>query len=285
MAQVVPPQHACLLRLLAGLACAAAVVSCGGGGGNAPEGPVTVYSTDFDAADTGQWLQYTENNREEGCADLAHVSGNDGSRYAVSQAPWWTDENHIEPGLGYLHLVAFAYHRDWSTDGVIPAESPGQRPLDLRDAEITLRWRAPSLQLPPEATLLFWFQTRTSALGVTPGRYANYVLTGQPLRYLVASGGWQEDTLRLQSIASQYACMGSSPERADVYGCDLDAVEALRNWNVDLGFVILFRDPSAAQQISGAVEFDHLSMRLPADNLDTHRDAAPSIARANNSTC
>jgi len=269
--------------------CAATLAACGGSSSNssnddaAPDGMVTAYATDFSAGEASQWFNYPLG--APGCTALPQVTEADGTDYVRSQAPWWVDINHIAPGLGYVHLVAFAYHRDWSTDGEIPMRSTGLRPLDLRNAEVVLRWRAPQLQLPPDASLLLWFQTRTSALDARPQRYANFVLTGQPLRYTAASGGWQDDVLKLEPVNSRYACLGSSPERADTYGCDLDAIDAMKNWNVDLGIVILFNQAASAAQINGAVELDDLTIHLPADNLDTHRGAAPSIARARNSTC
>lgn len=263
---------------------AAALAGCGGGGsgGGSENGEVTIYRTGFDGSPSSRWLTQTSDDPAN-CAALPVQVEASGNTYAVSRGPWWTDTNHSSPGLGYLHLVAFAYHRDWSSDGVVSAGFPG-RPIDLRNAEVVVRWRAPTLQLPVDAKLLFWFQTHDPARPRTDPRYVNYVLANQPLTVQPGSGAWRETRLELSTAAGAFRCLGSNADRADTYGCSSDVNEALRSWSIDLGFVILFPDATLAEQIQGSVEFDELSLQIPDGNVDTHVFAEPTLQRGP-STC
>lgn len=268
--------------LMAGL-CGLMLVACGGG-----EDPgnrlAEVYSTSFDAASARSWLHYPSIDPIE-CRPLEGRIDPDGTDYAVSAAPWWVDENHAPPGLGYLHLVALAYHRDWSTDGIIPAVSQGARPLDLRNAQINVRWRAPGLKLPHDARLTLWLQTRTSPADALDVRFVNYMLSGQVLETSPAPTRWREDVLYLRADDREYVCLGSSANRADTYGCDITAVDALRDWNTDIGIIIFSPHASFASEVAGAIEIDRLSVHVPAENLETHRSSPPTIVTAGGSTC
>lgn len=272
------------IQALAVVATPLVVTACGGGEAAHDDPWVVVHQEDFSASGELKWLHYPDTEPIE-CRPLERSTDADGTGFATSRGPWWTDANHAPPGLGYLHLVALAYHRDWSPDGVIPDTSTGARPLDLRDAELAIRWRAPRLSLPRDAMLTLWFQTRTSPADARAPRYVNYLLTGHTLVTGPASSQWREDVVRLRSSESDYACLGSNTDRADTYGCDVTAVEALRDWNADLGLVVFFRDPATAREITGAIDLDRITIRVPQENLATHRFAAPSIVTAGGSTC
>lgn len=261
-----------------------AVAACGGGDDAIDNSLVVVHNEDFSASAELKWLHYPDIEPIE-CRPLERSMDPDGTDFATSRGPWWTDTNHAPPGLGYLHLVALAYHRDWSPDGLIPDASTGAKPLDLRNAEVTIRWRAPQLHLPGDAMLTLWFQTRTSPANAPAPRFVNYLLTGQTLGATPPPAQWREDVVHLRSSENDYACLGSNVDRADTYGCDVTAVEALRDWNADLGLVVFFRDPASAREITGAVDLDRVTIRIPEENLATHGLAAPSIVTAGGSTC
>lgn len=255
------------------------IAACGSGGSQSE----LVLDSEFSGTGASGWLTYSALPGLEGCTDLPTVTSAAGQSYGVSSAPWWTDPNHAAPGLGYLHLVALAYHQDYSVDGVIKPRHRG-RPIDLRGASINVRWRAPSLVLPASARFLFWFQTQAEHAGGAPRR-VNYVLTARPLTARpVPAGVWQEDELSLSADAGDYTCLGSNAQRADTYGCDIDALHALRDWNINLGFAILFPDSADAARMQGAVEFDRIALRVPDENLDTHL-AAPATLSRGPSTC
>jgi hypothetical protein len=263
------------VRLLTGLTgltvLAATLASCGGGGGDEP---ITIYKTSF--VGNAGWL--TQSADEPNDCRLLEESAEAGDGYAVSRAPWWIDPNHAPPGLSFLHLVAFAFHFDWSTDGVIPSEYPG-RPIDLRDATIKLRWRAPELRLPPGARFLFWLQAHDPRRPRTDPRYVNYTLIDQALIPVADSPRWLESKLVLPASGKGLACLGSNPDRTQTYDCAEDRSEVLANWTIDLGFIILFPDRDSASLVAGSVDFDELEISVPGRNLFTHQDAAPSLAR------
>ena len=271
-------------RALAAMAMSVALSASGGGEASGDEAFVVVHTAEFGGSSDQKWLEYPDAEPIE-CRALERSTDADGVDFATSRGPWWIDTNHAPPGLGYLHLIAFAYHHDWSADGLIPDASTGSRPLDLRDAEVTVRWRAPALRMSADATLTLWFQTRTSPVDAVAPRFVKYLLTSQSLPVRPPPSQWREDTLRLSAVDGDYACLGGNADRANVYGCDVPAVAALRDWNTDLGLVIFFRDASSASEITGAIDLDRSTIRVPQDNLATHRLAAPSIVSAGGSTC
>ncbi len=259
--------------------CAFATVGgCGGGGSGAEpdglSGPVfvSIYETDFSEEKAKNWLHYPQGPQVAPTPlEVRHES--DGNHYAVSEGPWWTDPNHAPPGLGYLHLVAFAYHRGFPLFGEIPDIGSGSQPMDLRNAQIAIRWRARDLRLPAEAQLALWFQSRVPVSDSQEPRYVNFINLRQPLQPAAEPGGWQEDEIVLTTAMDDYACLGSNPDRTDMYGCDVGPLQALRDWDTDIGLVIFFEDPAHATEIAGAIELDHLEISVPAANLSTHGPA------------
>lgn len=265
------------LRQTAFVTVAVVVAACGGGGTTED---TRVYTSKF--SEGSGWLTYRAGAHVE-CEPLPIQTDASGVSYATSGAPWWIDPNHAPPGLGYLHLVAFAYHHDWSVDGVITGASAG-RPLDLRNATLSLRWRAPALRMPEGARLLMWFQTRLRTSTSDRPRYANYVLRAQPLVAIPDDSTWLETTLRLTTEPRQYECLGSNADRTETYGCANSVDEVLRDWNADLGFVILFPDESMSEHILGNVEFERIVIDVPSTNLLTHSSETPTLTRGP-STC
>lgn len=216
------------------------------------------YQTDLAAGGESGWFTYPLGFN--GCKPLEIMSDENGVFFARSKGPWWLDANHAPPGLGYLHLLAFAYSYDWSEDGVI--QTSGSETLDLRNATIHIRWRPVDLKLPQGAQIHLWFQT--DALGIDPvdSSRVNFLLMDQHLKANPVDSGWQETTLRLNDENSKYACMGSNPAKASLYSCAINASEALRGWNVNLGLVIFFQDPSLSNHIDGALDIQHIEIRV-----------------------
>lgn len=256
----------------------ALLVACGGGGSEEPRH--TVVDTEFTVGVSPGWFTYVDENA--GCEDVPVVRDSTGrTTYAVSSSPWWLDTNHAAPGLGYLHLVAFAFHEQFSIDGIVKSPRAGT-PIDLRHGRVTIRWRAPNLTLPAAARLLFWFQTAIDPGTGTGRRFINHVLSSQPLR--ARSGTqWQTDVLELNPDPANYACLGSQPEKVDLYGCDIDPTTALAHWNVDLGFVLLFPEASQSASINGAVEIDRVAIDIPESSAQTSAMTAATMTQIPNS--
>ena len=263
----------------------AALNGCGGRdpqpGAAAPQ--PAWYAADFAAEPGGGWLTYRGTGTS--CEPLVVMTDDSGQRSARSQGPWWLDANHAPLGLGYLHLLAFAYHLDWSEDGRIPGLGPG-KPLDLRNATVVIRWRPTELQLPPEARLNLWFQTQLPAVTPLDSKLVNYLFTGQTLQVAGTTEGWRETRLQLTADDRQYACLGSNQFRTNTYSCEWSPTQALREWNVNLGIVAFFPDASAAQKITGA--FDIQSIEIHPDPSLVHGltpPLPPSPGARRKSTC
>jgi hypothetical protein len=194
----------------------------------------------------------------------------DGNGYGVSKSPWWVDPNHIAPGAGYLNLVAISYYEGFfGYDAEVMSLVSG-KPLDLRNATVKVRWRAPTLAIGPDSKLVFWFQTRAFDPFYEDQRFVNYALTGHPLVPKSGDETWLETEFTLTSDAGIWTCLGSSDTRTDTYGCAGSVDEALATFEADLGFVILSPDEGSAMSSTGAVEFDAISIDVPFRNRTTH---------------
>ena len=263
------------------VAAIAVLVGCGGGGDD-DEAPVVdtrvkVSMSGFDNQACMQWQTYRAINDTRdvyvGSPLEVRLDGT-GDPYAVSTGPWWNDLNHVTNGSNYANLVAIGYYDGWvDPTAVMSALSPG-RPIDLRNADITLQWRAPDLLMAPESKLVFWFQTRSFDPQAQQLRYVNYALTGQALKPRAGDTKWQVATLKLTPDPSQWLCLGSSPTRLDTYGCARSIDEALTNFEVDLGFLIISPALPLSDQPTGAVEFKNISVMLPPENIKTHANSA-----------
>jgi hypothetical protein len=251
----------------------AALLGCGG----SEPGPVRVYATDFDEPAQSEWLTQRPESAAN-CTPLLVRTEPSGNGFMRSEPPWWVDPNHAAPGLGYLYLVAFAYHADWSSDGAIVPSLPGW-PLDLRESVLNVRWRAPDLVLPPGARLLFWFQAEDPDRPASNPLYVNYAMTGQPLVPQPGNSTWQETQLRLSPTPGTFECLGTSDARADTYGCSPDLARTLATWRVNLGFIILFEDRNAAEAISGQVDFDRISLVVQPQTFAVTETPRPLVPR------
>jgi hypothetical protein len=247
------------------------MVLAGCGGGEA--GPVRVYATDFSEPTQTVWLTQRPESASN-CTPLPVQTDTAGDGFMRSEGPWWVDPNHAAPGLGYLYLVAFAYHADWSLDGAIVPSLPGW-PLDLRESVLNVRWRAPDLVLPPGARLLFWIQAEDPDRPASDPRFVNYAMTSQPLIPKPGSFRWQETQLRLSPKPGTFECLGTSEARAETYGCAADLSRTLATWRVNLGFIILFEDRTIAESISGAVDFDRISLVVQPQSFAVTETARP----------
>lgn len=265
----------------------AALIGCGGGDHAPVDNRVTVSKSEFDSSACMHWETYGAKDGNYSVFDIKPLdllTETNGNGYAVSSAPWWVDPNHAPPGAGYLNLVAVGYYEGWRGEsGEVQALSSG-KPLDLRNADVSVRWRAPTLALAPNSKLVFWFQTRAFDPVTAQIRYVNYALTGQPLVAKKDDATWQTVNLKLRTDPTQWTCLGSSTSRAATYGCARSIDEALANFEADLGFVIVSPDESSSQGNTGAVEFDAFSMLIPPENLDTHANTV-SYLNTESNTC
>lgn len=243
--------------LAAWIGAAVLLASCGGGGDSGPRAPW--YEADASQLQR-EWL--TQRQGSSYCEPLLPGPSGGADAAAMSQGPWWLDGNHAPPGAGYLFLIAFAYHRDWSIDGVI-APTSTRRSTDLRGASLRVRWRAPELRLPPGASVSFWFQARGEMIMAPQREMVNYLQVRTPLATAAnIPSAWREDVVHLAPRADDYLCLGSNPDRTDLYGCRRGPVEALADWDTDLGIVIHMPELAMAEQVSGSVEISSIRIDL-----------------------
>lgn len=236
---------------------------------------VRMINTSFDDEPCSLWTTYAARDGDFSLAEIKPLDIGiepDGNGYAISSSPWWIDPNHAFPGAGYLNLIAVAYYEGWfGVDGAVRNFHLGNgKPLDMSNALVKVRYRAPMLTLAPESTLVFWFQTRALDPVSDAFEYVNYALTSQPLPIVAGDFSWQEVELLLSSDSESWTCLGSNDDRDDVYGCAGTVRDALTRFETDLGLVILSPDEGSAMSSTGAVEIDHISMLVPTLNKVTH---------------
>jgi hypothetical protein len=179
----------------------------------------TTYEETFDDGPGGWcgWRQHGEN---------ALLEIDDG--VMIARSPWGVDSHHAPPGAGYLSLLTYLYTRP----GMGPAFAEPNRFVqggysrDLTDATITVRMRGEARLRGAEVVLL--------AQADVPGTRANFILTGQPFK---VTPDWSEQSAVLRPDRSQWVCIGSRHDMVHQYGYG-DIVEALRDVNVDLIFVL-----------------------------------------------
>ena len=234
----------------------------------------TVYQSNFDDRPRADWFTYQAGRPAP--VQLKRETDH-GNSHLVSEGPWWPDPNHESPGLGRLHILAFAYHdshrftpvegpglqpvdlgngqrlyadKHPSTDGdessargraiargPIAGPAPGER-IDLRGARISFRMQWQGAVVPPGTQLYFWFQA-WDPHAARGGRFVNYVLTARPLFDASVAGHWTPVLLNLTPDESAWSCLGSSTARESVYGCSASVSAALARFDHNLGFVAL----------------------------------------------
>jgi hypothetical protein len=183
-----------------------------------------LYMETFDDG-PGGWMGFIDNY--QGTKPLEIKGG-----AAVSYSPWWIDYNHAPPGgAGYLSLLFGLMTRGPFTERLKEDGGPnrfvaGGFPTDFRDALVMVRLRG-ELDL-RGAQLCLLFQ------GTHGGICSGWVLTGQPL---TVSSGWAEQTLRLVPDSAQWTCLGTRPDRADMYG-RVPLPQILGNVNTNLYFIL-----------------------------------------------
>lgn len=285
------------------------LAACGGAGSiDAPDAPHEIerrrfqsYAGNFQSDAEPGWFTYEAGKRVPN-ALKRRVDG-DGNGYLVSTGPWWYDPNHTAPGLGYLHLLAFAYHASYelsdipvapgqpletSTGAIVyanrplgatgtsatePLPSPGRgilrglpetSAIDLREGVISLRARSRDLELPPDAEIYFWFQAFDPSLGGGEGRFVNYINVAHPIGRRLSADRWTPISIPLTANETDWACLGSNSDRLETYGCSATAAAALIRFDVDLGFVILVGQQIRPIPISGEVHFDDIRLVVGA---------------------
>ena len=182
------------------------------------------YRETFDG-DAGGWWGWWDNAR--GYRELEREPSLVGTR-----SPWWIDYNHAPPGAGYLHMLMGLNTRGPQGEAVREAGGPnryiaGGFPVDLRDAELTLRLRGELVTRGASMVLLI----QGSVDGVT----TSWALTGQPFH---VGEDWSEQRIRLVDDEAQWTALGSRRGREDMYAVR-PLSRALANVDVNL-LLILF---------------------------------------------
>lgn len=81
-------------------------------------------------------------------------------------SPYWLDQNHISPGFGNLHLLAFAFN---GSHGTGPKDVIGDRPYNLLGARFSFDVQAAhGYTLSKETRLIFWIQIRKAGAPPEP---------------------------------------------------------------------------------------------------------------------
>lgn len=231
-----------------------------------------VYQNDFEPRI--EWNYYSL----DGAIRPLETRRENGNTFLASIGPWWIDPNHAPPGAGYLSLIAFAHHGSWgyyfSPDGsyrvdrhsggpplnkktalgqfAYPAPIGGTSPLDLRDGRLSFKIRSHA-NLPDGVALHLWVQT----VDASTGKFVNYLLK----QSIQTNGVWQHHTLVLSSNDDDWICLSSNANRTASYGCSATIAEALRHFDVDLGFV-LFLGKNKPEPLTGEYDFDEISIKL-----------------------
>jgi hypothetical protein len=182
------------------------------------------YAETFDHG-PGGWMGFI--NNYQGTKPLEIKDG-----AAVSYSPWWIDYNHAPPGgAGYLSLLfgvatSGPFTERAREDGGINRFVEGGFPTDFTNAQVTVRLRG-ELEL-RGARLHLLVQ------GTHDGICSGWVLTGQPLS---VTKNWTEQTLRLVLDPKEWTCLGTRPDRADMYGT-VPLSTILSKVNANINFIL-----------------------------------------------
>jgi len=150
---------------------------------------------------------------------------------AASFSPWWVDYNHAPPtGAGYLQLLMGLNTRGPFTERVSEITGPnsfvsGKFPTDFVNARLTFRIRGEVERRGAELLLLV--QGRVGDI------CSGWLLVGQPIR---VTKEWSDQTVTAVLDPQQWKCLGTRPDRADMYGT-IALESILRNVNVNLYLV------------------------------------------------
>lgn len=199
-------------------------------GCNAPAAPKQGYS-----------LAYEEDFRE-GNGGFFGFKGNFEGPYAldreddaiVSYGPWWIDYNHAPPhGGGYLSLMFGLMTRGPLNEPIRDCSGrnrfiENQVTTDFRGARLNLRLRGELEEL-RGAQLALLIQSAQD--GICSG----WVLTGQPIKI---TPQWHDHELALEADDSQWASLGSRPDRTETYG-EIPLADVLADVNVNI-YLVLF---------------------------------------------
>lgn len=244
----------------------------------------SVVNIDFSVAGSAaKWSWMKEDGSPGGAQTALTQVGSGASSYALasfsgpSNYAWW-DLNHVNPGFGPLHLLAFAYSQAALAGGAIPATP------DLRDGLIRVHLQVVDFYKPPTARIGLWVQTK-KASDVRTVNYFNIAAkpagssdeTPRLIDDLLGFGGlgvarrptldFVEDSgivaidIPLKANDWRWIAMGSNPSRSHdaggaIYGAYPTVSDALADWNIDLGFHCWFQNPAnpaipPAERITG----------------------------------
>jgi hypothetical protein len=188
-----------------------------------PAATPLVYEETFDDG-PGGWFGFVDNFKGE-----KPLRVRDG--VLASFSPWWVDYNHAPPaGAGYLQLLMGFNTRGPFSERISEitganAFDRGKFPTDFVNARFTFRIRGEMERRGAELLLLV--QGRVGDI------CSGWMLVGQPIR---VTQEWSEQTITAVLDAQQWKCLGTRPDRADMYGA-IALESILRNVNVNIYLV------------------------------------------------
>ena len=148
----------------------------------------------------------------------------------VTSAPWFEDGNHEWPGIGLVNVLFAGWTKSYVQENKLDNLLGGwASDNDVNLATKKLKVTYVTRGLDDGSSVHFWFQGKASY-----GRVYNYMhVTPLPNSEIPATF-----TLDL-SVPSDYQCLGSvlKPRKLLLYGCDIPSDIAMRNVNIDFGFL------------------------------------------------
>jgi Ca2+-binding RTX toxin-like protein len=208
-----------------------------------------IYASDFETPDNVQWRYYQFGDDVQDIVPL----GDDGTGNTtlVSQGPWWTDPNHIDPGAGRLHLLDVIY---------LNGANGGIHIDDLRDVTISFDIKADQLVIPDGAHLYIWTQTLDPTLPWGVGQFVNYANTSVAIETLLVPGGWAHVTVTLSQNDADWLPLGSNPDREGSYSISSSAAAMLSGYPGDMGLIMLLGNGTPVTEASGLVRLDNVTI-------------------------
>ena len=172
----------------------------------------------------------------------------------VTSAPWLEDKNHAWPGIGTVNVLYAGWVRSYVQDKQAYSLIGGwaiNNDLNLANKKLELRYLSRGLD--DGSSVHFWFQGR-----MPYGRVFNYIHV-TPLPTSEVPTAFALDL----SQPGKYRCLGSAFKRRQlkVYGCDVPSDVALRNVNMDFGFLRIVGNSAYPSGVPGS-SFEILSLQI-----------------------
>jgi hypothetical protein len=190
-----------------------------------------------------------------------------------SSGPWWTDPNHVAPGIGWLQIIAFSYWAgyldriptrkldNWEGDEIPKsAFSIGtpERPIDLSGVTINLRVRGEIRNAPAGSWLGFYFSADSvDAIENRPVR-VHYTNVANPIK--LHPKKWTNVKFVLRPYDSDWVCMGQKVQARSQYGCARSVLDVIDKVNVNVGFLLFNGYAKPIRPVDGYVEFDRIKI-------------------------